>query len=52
VSYGLGFSYIDQIEKASFDIEKDFINCNNSMWIDGDHWSLTGAKEFVSRLMN
>ncbi|RDB44279.1 acyltransferase [Halomonas sp. DQ26W] len=42
--------YVDQIELVNFSIAKDFINCDSWFWRDGDHWSLTGAKEFTRRM--
>ncbi|MCC5879112.1 MAG: acyltransferase [Idiomarina sp.] len=50
-SSGKGFVYLDQIKRTNLNMQKDFIDCDQWFWSDGDHWSLSGAKEFVSRLL-
>ncbi|WP_162623073.1 acyltransferase family protein [Billgrantia lactosivorans] len=44
--------YVDQIEAVAFDISRDFINCREWLWRDGDHWSLAGAEEFTRRIFS
>lgn len=41
--------YISQIDKYNFNINTDFINCNASYWIDGDHFSQSGEIQFAKR---
>ncbi len=44
--------YVDQIEAVAFDISRDFIDCRDWLWRDGDHWSLAGAEEFTRRIFS
>lgn len=44
------FKYRSQIEAYTFDIEKDFLDCDTTYWTDGDHWSRSGAERFVGKL--
>ena len=43
-------NYVSLQKLLDFSMEKDFMNCNNLFWSDGDHWSSAGEKYFSERL--
>ena len=42
--------YISLQEIIKFSIDKDFMNCEEIYWADGDHWSKSGEIHFSERL--
>lgn len=49
-SANLSFTYKSQISVTKFDMDADFISCDQWLWRDGDHWSIRGAELFVERM--
>lgn len=45
-----GYRFVSQQSPSTFNEAQDFVNCDVWFWRDGDHWSLHGARLFVSRL--
>jgi len=45
-----GSRYISLQKLIKFSIDRDFINCSEIYWSDGDHWSVAGEKKFSQLL--
>ena len=44
-----GIEYVSQIKLYEFNFPQDFMNCDVTYWIDGNHFSESGEKHFGSR---
>lgn len=44
--------YFSSIDVIKFNPEFDLYNCDSLYWIDGDHWSPQGEKEFGRRIVD
>ena len=44
-----GIEYLSQVDLYDFKFPKDFMSCDDTYWIDGDHFSESGEKYFGSR---
>lgn len=49
-SEGRNYDFRSQINEMPFDMTSDFIDCEQWLWRDGDHWSVSGSDRFVARL--
>ena len=46
-----GVAYVSLIDAIAFDMETDFMTCDQLYWRDSNHWSEAGARLFVGRLL-
>ena len=42
-------AYLSMIDSTTFDANTDIASCDQSLWIDGDHWSRAGEEYFGGR---
>ena len=45
-------TYVSSLDAIGFDPSNDLYTCNEVFWIDGDHWTSAGQKEFGRRIID